>query len=37
MASKGTSNDNVCVEGENKEVQLPSKAPARPPQLRLKT
>jgi len=37
MASKVTYNTNICVEVENKEVQLPSKAPARPPQLRLKT
>jgi len=36
MASKVTQNANICVEVENK-VQLPSKAPARPPQLRLKT
>jgi len=37
MASKITHNANICVETENKEVQLPSKAPVRPPQLRLKT
>jgi len=37
MASKVTHNANICVEVENKEVQLPSKAPARSPQLRLKT
>ena len=37
MASKVTHNANICAEVENKEVQLPSKAPARPPQLRLKT
>jgi len=36
MASKVTQNANIRVEVENK-VQLPRKAPARPPQLRLKT
>jgi len=35
MASKVTQNANICVEVENK-VQRPSKASARPPQLRLK-
>jgi len=36
MASKVVQNANVRVEVENK-VQLPRKAPARPPRLRLKT
>jgi len=37
MASKVTHNANICVGVENKEVQLPRKAPARPPPLCLKT
>jgi len=37
MNNKVTFDVNVCVEIENKRVQLPSKIPARPPQLRLKT
>jgi len=37
MASKEIRNANICVEVPNKKVQLPRKAPARPPQLRLKT
>ena len=36
MASKVARNANIYMEVENK-VQLPRKAPARPPQLRLKT
>ena len=36
MASKVAQNANIYMEVENK-VQLPRKAPARPPQLRLKT
>jgi len=37
MASKVTHNANICVEVDNKEVQLQRKVPARPSQLRLKT
>jgi len=37
MASKVTYNVNLCVEVENKAVQLQRKVPARPLQLRLKT
>jgi len=37
MASKVTYNANICVEVENKEVQLQRKVLARPSQLRLKT
>jgi len=37
MTSKVTHNANICVEVENKKVQLQRKVPARPPQLRLKT
>ena len=37
MASKVTYNAKICVEVENKEVQLQRKVPARPSQLRLKT
>jgi len=36
MAIKVTYNANICVEVENKEVQLQRKVPARPSQLRLK-
>jgi len=37
MTSKVTHNANICVEVDNKEVQLQRKVPARPSQLRLKT
>jgi len=37
MASNVTHNANICVEVDNKEVQLQRKVPARLSQLRLKT